>query len=443
MDPDSSPLTSQGKDTKKIGLCLAFIFIIFGGRTSAGMKVLSGKKSAYMDIINNRLTSNCDRETRIYCKSYNSFQESLKSFETNGSLMSDLDLSSLGLYLCKCIEQEINSTVVQLIRSYLGIKMPQYYCRFDKFLPRDESFVDTGRNGSSHKVYFNAYRDNNHRDILKAVPLGEAFEAMRRLLEDNPKWFRNYPVLRNAKFQETWRGITRLRNDMAHAGLVCKRERLKECYEYCLSFFKEFMPQLSDIKAELAPDGWIDEDHYIDVEPAVREIVERAPKGSITIAEEKILIARKGFYYGLVQRYSGKELTDFIYDDIQEWGDFFLFKLNGSRSYGVLNARGKEVVSCIIDSTAAFVAGLEIQSGDKHGFIDYRFGLCIQPIYDDIIFVDFDEPLIFVLDGVEGWVYKDGKFYSKDYLERMEEDDSLPYMEKYDFLVEFMDNSDW
>ena len=54
MDPDSSPLTSQGKDTKKIGLCLAFIFIIFEERTSAGMTVLNGKRTPYLFVLDRK-----------------------------------------------------------------------------------------------------------------------------------------------------------------------------------------------------------------------------------------------------------------------------------------------------------------------------------------------------------------------------------------------------
>ena len=97
-----------------------------------------------MNIINNRLTDNCDKETRIYCKSFNSFQDGLKAFEADGIEMSDLDLSSLGLYLCKCVEQEINSTVVQLIRYYLGIDMPVFYCRRHPSFDRYRASVDTG-----------------------------------------------------------------------------------------------------------------------------------------------------------------------------------------------------------------------------------------------------------------------------------------------------------
>ena len=480
-----------------------------------------------MDPIKNRWTENCDKETQIYCKSFNRFQEKLIAFETDGAAMSDLDLSSLGLYLCKCVEQEINSTIVQLIREFIGIEMPRYYCRRDSSLPRSQSFIDTGRNGVSHRVYFNDYRDVFNHNILKTIPLGESLEAFKAIQEDDPDCFCDYPVLGDIKFIETWRYISRLRNEMAHAGTVCKYERIAECYSYFRSFLTDYMPSLAKIKDVLAPVGWVEEQIVIDVEPAVakperiKAILERfknkdgKPKadsekfkffqslqeechkaddaneakylalmsdymnqfdwtdipfeengkvglkdimGEIAVPAEyddflftqdyildpfSVSVAKKGEYYGLVKRYSGVKLTEFKYDLIYppEWQlHHFFFKIGGSQSLGILSEDGQEVVPCIIDRYHTdFLSGMIFRSGDKYGFYSYAYKLFVPPIYDDIIFDDFNKPFIFVLNGVEGCITYEGRFYTREHLEKQEEDDSLEYIEMLDLLMEEAD----
>ena len=482
-----------------------------------------------MSIIENNMIKNCDKESRIYCMSYNNLQRYLKEFEENSSTMGDMDLSSLGLYLCKCVEQEINSTVVQLIRYYLGIDMPEYYCRVDPKFSRYDAAVDTGNDSVHHWINFNDYRDFNHKNILRPIPLGDAYRAMCVVIEEDRDWFSNYPVLNNDTFKETWRSISKIRNEIAHSGTIIKREVLTECLQYCLTFLRDYMPKLAVIKDELAPDGWLDETHSINIESSITEQpkpklngvdailaqfhrtgkpkatsvnydfwkrlqknFDEADRDNFKEVEEcynlmmayqnqfdwfdipyedngkfglkdilgEIVIpakyddflllqsivsfyspvsaVKKGKYYGLVERYTGKELTPFEYTDIYklEFHGCYLFHKEGLKSFGIVNEKGKELIPCIADSYNEFTVGILYKSCEKYGYLALDYDLSIPPMYDDFIFDDFNEPFVFVINGVEGCISNTGKFYTKDYLTRMEEDDSLEYVEKWDLLME-------
>ena len=482
-----------------------------------------------MSIIANNLINSCDKESKIYCKSYNSLQRYLKNFEDNNSRMNDMDLSSLGLYLCKCVEQEINSTVVQLIRHYLGIDMPDYYCKVDPNFSRYDAAVDTGNGSVRHWVYFNDYRDYCHKYFLKPIPLGEAYRAICVLLEEDPDWFFDYPVLNNCQFKETWRSISRIRNEIAHSGTIIRREILNECFKYCLSFLREYMPKLAAIKDELAPNGWLDDSHSIDIEPSVIEPPKtksngvevilsqfqrtEKPKASpenyeywktlkikheesisedFTLAENyfNLLIAyenqfdwfdipfeekgrfglkdilgevvipakyddfwllqsiikdysnvqsvKKGNHYGLVERYSGKENSEFVYDCIWklDFHNCFFFQKDGSNSYGIISANGEIMIPCVIDKHWELKSGLIYKSGEKYGFFSWYYDLNVPPVYDDLIVPDLNEPFIFVIDGVEGCISNEGIFYTKEHLRRMKDSNCLEYVEEADLLME-------
>ena len=147
---------------------------------------------------------------------------------------------------------------------------------------------------------------------------------------------------------------------------------------------------------------------------------------------------KKGKYYGLVERYTGKELTPFEYADIDklEWHDCYIFHKEGLKSFGIVNEKGKELVPCIADSYNEFTVGILYKSGEKYGYLALDYDLSIPPIYDDFIFDDLNEPFVFVINGVEGCISNKGKFYSKEYLKRMEYDDELEYIEIPDLLME-------
>ena len=132
---------------------------------------------------------------------------------------------------------------------------------------------------------------------------------------------------------------------------------------------------------------------------------------------------------------SGTELTDFSYDEFRdiEWvPGYFLFRKDGSQKYGLITYDGNEVLPCTLDTqTETFSQVVFLNSGDKRGLLVTCFDIVLEPIYDDIIVDDPEQPLTFVKDGVEGYVNMDGEFISKKDLETLEEAD-VEAFEKWD-----------
>lgn len=210
-----------------------------------------------MDTIDNNLTNGCDDISKKYCNSYNKLVVMLDKILSGGEdLLQQWDLSSLGLYLCKCVEQEANSSVIQLMRKKLGIKMPKFYCRVDRQFPRELARVDTGKGYYSHFVNLNDAEPGN-KSALKLIPLGDAFHVMETLVDaEDGDWFDDYPCLRDPRFREIWRYIIIIRNQIAHAGRIIQRDDFLNCFRDCKEFLEKYMPELAEMKAELAPKGW-------------------------------------------------------------------------------------------------------------------------------------------------------------------------------------------
>ena len=75
----------------------------------------------------NRQTTGCDKLSRVYEDMFNSLQEVMQD-EGKLKNLSPLDYSALGMYIGKFVEQEINSSVVQIMRAFRGVPMPEFYC---------------------------------------------------------------------------------------------------------------------------------------------------------------------------------------------------------------------------------------------------------------------------------------------------------------------------
>ena len=75
-----------------------------------------------------KLTEGCDRLSRVYGNMFNALQEIMQD-EGKLKELNPIDYSAIGLYIGKFVEQEINSSVVQLMRQFRKIDMPDYYCK--------------------------------------------------------------------------------------------------------------------------------------------------------------------------------------------------------------------------------------------------------------------------------------------------------------------------
>lgn len=76
-------------------------------------------------------------------------------------------------------------------------------------------------------------------------------------------------------------------------------------------------------------------------------------------------------------------------------------------------------------------------SGDKMGY--WQFGVIfLPPIYDNIELPgEPEDPLLFTLDGVQGYVRHDGSFLPLSEFKRMEEEDDSQIV--WDFICEQYD----
>lgn len=209
--------------------------------------------------IEERLTEGCDRLSRVYGNMFNALQEMMHNKEKLKEL-SPLDYSAIGLYIGKFVEQEINSSVVQLMRQFCGIDMPDYYCKVCR-----EYGIDADVKNGNKIIRLNEQKDFNNPKLLKTIPLGDTYHALKRLKEEDPNgFFNDYPWLNDIVFLEAWRRLFAFRNKVAHIGELIDLETLEENFVFFQRFLK-YMPQILELKKTLAPED------YIDSLPSVRK----------------------------------------------------------------------------------------------------------------------------------------------------------------------------
>ena len=150
-------------------------------------------------VIDNQLIIGCDQNSRIYCESFNTLCQALPdgAIEISSEQMSELDLSALCIYMGKYVEQEINSSVVQLMRKCCGVSMPDFYCRRDPSLATQCDIVT----GNGRVVRLNEQANRKDETSLKTIPLGDSFHAMEVLLQTRPSFFDNYAFINDDKFK--------------------------------------------------------------------------------------------------------------------------------------------------------------------------------------------------------------------------------------------------
>lgn len=201
----------------------------------------------------------CDKISEVYCSNFNMLRP---LYMENGNVailghiridmknMDAFDRAAMGLYIGKFVEQEINSSVVQLMRRVIGIEMPQYYCKRDPQCWDDE--VRIGK----RQIRLNKQEDPTKRESLATIPAGDAYYALK-YMKDNYFDFDMYTWLSDPNFLDAWRKLFGFRNKVAHVGHVISQEELEEAFGWFETFLK-YMPQISELKKELAPEGVFD-----------------------------------------------------------------------------------------------------------------------------------------------------------------------------------------
>ena len=421
--------------------------------------------------INSKQTKGCDKMSRVYGKMFNVLEEVMQD-EKKLKELSPLDFSALGMYIGKFVEQEINSSVVQLMRQVRGIKMPRYYCK--RRPGRDKVGVITEKK----TVWLNEQKNCANYLSLKTIPLGDALSALQLLKKEDSKYFKDYPWLFEKKFQESWRKLKKYRNIMAHTGEIVNAETLKMNYLF-FERFLDYMPQICALKKKLGlnalssfTDKKEQEKMYLEKAAELRliheeekraqerfnllsmvfegKILGRGKKG-LKDSEGKVLVPAKYSSFEFLQLSknnddgfvvanrdgkfvlvaldgSGRELSNSLYDAIIRIGyapnSFLAFRKNGLLSWGLMDSTGKEICDCIIDNYELSSKGdIWIESGEMLGYCQFP-DVFIPPIYDNIeTSGNQSDPLLFTLNGEEGYVKRNGEFIPLSVLKTLEEMD--------------------
>ena len=456
-----------------------------------------------------KLTNGCDKMSSVYGNMFNVLAETMQDEEKLETL-SPLDFSALGMYIGKFVEQEINSSVVQIMREFCGIEMPEYYCKREPDLDLEDALVRTGKK----KVNLNEQLLQWDRYSLKTIMLGDAFHSLEQLKEkDEEGFFCKYPWLNDRIFLESWRKLFIFRNKMAHIGEIIDVKTLKEGYEQFLRFLR-YMPDILEAKKKLAPEEYVDSlptpkkkekvlspyivtgnppsdkpfapkeiaqkycelsdagewtEEYYDIAGKYNldAIIFEGENGKKGIKDccDKILVPAKYDGFGFIPKPfivnrksinavrdgkyvlvkldgSGEELTKDPYDEIRlatyyHLGSPYVYRKNGMQAWGFMNTSGVEICSNIIDHYYWGQNSMWYDSGDKMGYwlFDTVF---LPPIYDNIEMPgDPEDPLLFTLDGVQGYVRFDGSFLPLSEFKRMEEEDEDSII--WDFICEQYD----
>lgn len=404
--------------------------------------------------IENKLTDGCDMASRVYSNMFNILEEAMLDREKLKEL-SPLDFSALGLYIGKFVEQEINSSVVQIMRAFRGVPMPQYYCRRFRRYTIDPVYTER------QTIYLNSWIDPAHQNTLKSIPLGDAYCALEQLKrEDYRNFFKRYPWLSEPEFLDAWLDLSRFRNRMAHIGEIIDMDTLRENYD-AFQVFLKYMPDMNMAKQELAPSGFQqslitvkkrkeiivgekDEDLFIDSKPFAEEKCEipdkakkfklrkgkrglKDPDGNIIVPakyddfsflpdlflekRESVVAIRDGRKVLVALDGSGRELTRELYDDIRladsrKKDSPYVYLKNKRRLWGIMDDSGRELCDNIIEDYICKTGGLWYESGELWGYWNYGEGKpFLPPIFDNIEIVGKpSDPLLFTLKDVQGYV---------------------------------------
>lgn len=213
--------------------------------------------------IDKNKTLGCDRISQTYCDTFNALRPLyvtddnvavLGNIQINLNSMDCFDRAALGLYIGKFVEQEINSSVVQLMRYAIGIDMPEFYCKRD---PAFSSFCGDGVDTRRKNIRLNKQAIQGKIDSLATIPAGDAYYALEALREEYSV-FDEYAWLSESAFLDAWRKLFAFRNIVAHIGHLISQEELDEAFGWFEVFLK-YMPKIVALKKKLAPEGFFDE----------------------------------------------------------------------------------------------------------------------------------------------------------------------------------------
>lgn len=154
---------------------------------------------------------------------------------------------------------------------------------------------------------------------------------------------------------------------------------------------------------------------------------------SYTYAHTVAQAVKRDGKYGIVAADgSGKELSDFRFDDAN-WEvntNLYFAQWDGDKEhYGFIDASGKVVCPNILTDFSEVDLNdiIFIESHGKQGVIDASTHLCVLPEYDDVeSFVD--DFIVFHKDGKEGYITNEGEFVTREQYEKDEKYDKVHFL---------------
>lgn len=205
--------------------------LIDGAEKESGKQFLS-----YTTNLKNRKQINrmWRRYPSIY-KQFDWFDEEYCSVE---------DYSIEGACLGKIVEEEVNASIVQLIRQVrFGIVMPRYWRRYD-YTKHDTCVIKT----KNLQVTFNFI--DKKRNILRTVPIGQVYRSIETLLAEDEKYESALGIFASSDFIRALTGFSYFRNDSTHPGGV-SAEDFQEMHQRFTELMESYMHEMVSLKERL------------------------------------------------------------------------------------------------------------------------------------------------------------------------------------------------
>ena len=120
---------------------------------------------------------------------------------------------------------------------------------------------------------------------------------------------------------------------------------------------------------------------------------------------------------GLVKAYgNSEELTAFEYDSMAFMIIEPYYTVRKGTKYGIIGMDGRVIVPCILDEIFHPCGNCVVfKANGKYGILDSSCNdLYVEPIYDDIEYVDLEQPYVVTKDGVEGVINEKGEFMTNE-----------------------------
>ena len=154
------------------------------------------------------------------------------------------DYSSEGACLGKIIEEEINASIVQLIRKVrFDIEMPRYWRRYDD-TKNDTCVLKTKK----IPVAFNFI--DKKRNILRTVPIGQVYRSIETLLAEDEKYESALGIFASSDFIRALTDFSYFRNDSTHPGGV-SAEDFQEMHQRFTELMESYMHEMVSLKERL------------------------------------------------------------------------------------------------------------------------------------------------------------------------------------------------